>query len=377
MGRQAAIPDSLLQILWTGILCVPRLAAVADELERILALPPSLADFQLAIKNKRSSTSPGASGLTYGMIKHWPESLVLSIYQHLVSLWESKAVPSWWRNRWLCPIPKVPDPDPSMDDLRPLMLVEVLRKLWVGLVIDKITQVWNAYDILAPSQHGFRPKHGTDTALVEILIILEQSQESSNPVYSSSWDIKRAFDSISRPIMALAWNRLGVPLGVANWLAYMDEGGTVMIRTPCAMRHYGSRSNFPSSEFPTCPGFTGGLGTPQGEVSSPAAWVAVFDILLRSLEATLSTPYEVRGHGDLIYPAPDVADADDLNTFSASCLGLQAQTDTVSAFATFFGLRIAASKLRLGVFGGSPVTPPETITIHHQDWTASSVTTFN
>ena len=373
VGRQAAIPDPLLQILWTGITHVPRRVVVAEELERTLSSPPSLVDFQLAIANIRSSTSPGASGLTYGMIKHWPASLVESVYHHLASLWATKAVPSWWRNRWLCPIPKVPDPDPSMDDLRPLMLVEVLRKLWVGLIIDKISQTWDRHGILSPSQHGFRPKHGTDTALVEILNILEQAQESSTPVYSSSWDIKRAFDSISRPVMALAWNRLGVPLDVANWLAYMDEGGTIMIRTPSAMRHFGPSTDFPTSPLPHCQSFSGGLGTPQGDVSSPAAWVAVFDILLRSLEATLSVPYGVRGHEDTIYPAPDVAYADDLNTFSASCQGLQAQADTVSAFTSFFGLRIAAGKLRLGVFGGAPVTPPDTITIHHQGWVPQSL----
>ena len=40
VGRQAAIPDPLLQILWTGITHVPRRAVVAAELERILSTPP-------------------------------------------------------------------------------------------------------------------------------------------------------------------------------------------------------------------------------------------------------------------------------------------------------------------------------------------------
>ena len=35
--------------------------------------------------------------------------------------------------------------------------------------------------------------------------------------------------------MALAWNRLGVSSAVAHRLAYMDDGGTVMICTPLAM----------------------------------------------------------------------------------------------------------------------------------------------
>ena len=32
-----------------------------------------------------------------------------------------------------------------------------------------------------------------------------------------------------------------VPSEVANWLAYMDEGGAIMVRTPMAMRQYGPR----------------------------------------------------------------------------------------------------------------------------------------
>ena len=39
VGRQAAIPDPLLQILWTEIIHVPRQTIVAAELERILSSP--------------------------------------------------------------------------------------------------------------------------------------------------------------------------------------------------------------------------------------------------------------------------------------------------------------------------------------------------
>ena len=34
------------------------------------------------------------------------------------------------------------------------MLVEALRKCWLGLIVYKITQVWGKHDILQPSQYG-------------------------------------------------------------------------------------------------------------------------------------------------------------------------------------------------------------------------------
>ena len=69
-GKHAQIPDHLLSILWLGISHVPHLAAASTELGDTLTPPPSLQDFQRAIHGIRSSTSPGTSGLTYGMIQH-------------------------------------------------------------------------------------------------------------------------------------------------------------------------------------------------------------------------------------------------------------------------------------------------------------------
>jgi len=115
------------------------------------------------------------------MIACWPEELITQVHSDLSLLWATKTVPSWWQQRWLCPIPKVPTPDPGMGDLRPLMLVEVLRKLWVGLIITKITDIWEDECILAPAQHGFRRLRGTDTALLQVINILEQAHESQSP----------------------------------------------------------------------------------------------------------------------------------------------------------------------------------------------------
>lgn len=50
--------------------------------------------------------------------------------------------------------------------MRPISLFEVTRKLWLGIISRRITAVWDAFNIiLGPTQHGFRSKHGTETAL--------------------------------------------------------------------------------------------------------------------------------------------------------------------------------------------------------------------
>jgi len=112
--------------------------------------------------------------------------------------------------RWLCLIPKTEDSKTS-EEHRPVMLVEVLRKCWIGLSIYKITQVWKKHDILDPSQHGYKSKRGTDTALLGLQIMFEQSARINSPLFLSSWDISKAFDSLSKNVLKFSWIRLGVP----------------------------------------------------------------------------------------------------------------------------------------------------------------------
>ena len=75
-----------------------------------------------------------------------------------------------------------------------------------------------------------------------------------------------------------------------------DWNNNIRRSTPLGTAYYGPRTRLAN------------LGTPQVDVSSPAVWVAVFGILLRALEATVSMPYGVKspesgGTATLLMPA--------------------------------------------------------------------------
>ena len=86
------------------------------------------------------------------------------------------------------------------------MLMEVLRKLWTGLIVRRIT---------CSLQHGSLPKRGTDTANLQLLNTLETAWDEQRPLYGCSWDVRKAFDSVFKPLILLCWQRLGVPLDLS------------------------------------------------------------------------------------------------------------------------------------------------------------------
>ena len=102
-------------------------------------------------------------GLTYAMMKAWPEDITRYVYDLLCSLWHQKMVPGWWRHRWLIPFPKKPE-NPTLEELRPIFLLEATRKCWTGLIVAAIMDQIEKHNVLSEAQHGFRRKRGTHTA---------------------------------------------------------------------------------------------------------------------------------------------------------------------------------------------------------------------
>ena len=78
-------------------------------------------------------------------------------------------------------------------------------------------------------------EHGTDSALLLHLNCLEHAQLSHSPLFLSSWDIRRAFDSVAKEAMDASWRRLGVPAETARWIAHLDDQGPTTARSPWAL----------------------------------------------------------------------------------------------------------------------------------------------
>ena len=232
-SMQKGIPDRMIDAIWEGLVDVPKEEALRAKLATVLTTTPTREEFGDSLRSIKRGSSPGMSGLSYNMISQWPELMVDVVYACLVRIWETKAVPDFWKWKWLVPIPKDPD-DVSLSTLRPIMLIETTRKLWGRLIMRKIQTVWTEMETLSKAQHGGLPERGTDTANVQHINIMESAMATLAALHLSSWDMQKAFDAVSRNAMVLGWERLGVPRDVAEWIGGMDDDGRVVVRTPAA-----------------------------------------------------------------------------------------------------------------------------------------------
>ena len=136
--------------------------------------------------------------------------------------------------------------------------------------------------MFSQAQRGSRKNSGTDDALTYLQAVLEEAKRTEANLCFSSWDMKRAFDSVSKKALKLAYSRQGVETQRREWIIDFDAKGTTAVKTEVAEQHYnkygyegfGERDENKKNAF--CP--KSGVG--QGDVNSPSNWKAVFDILL-------------------------------------------------------------------------------------------------
>ena len=73
---------------------------------------------------------------------------------------------------------------------------------------------------------------GTDTAILRLINLIEDSTEGGTPLLVTAWDIKRAFDSIPHPFIRLALLRLGIGEDVAEWFLQLLRHNIVTVQSP-------------------------------------------------------------------------------------------------------------------------------------------------
>ena len=381
-----SIPNDVQELFWEALMHTPRRGEISIKIQEALAHPPTYEDFTSALQSTKDSSAPGPSNVTYGLIKQLPPVILQEVYQLLCEIWEGRLTPEEWKLKWQQPIPKKVDIGTGIcrvEDFRPLGLVDTFRKLWSKIIIRRIQMVWETAgvarseqedDHIQPSQHGFRAHRGTDTALSQLVNAMEQAEQMDTTIGISSFDIRRAFDSVSKGLIHLGWVRLGVPEDVVRWLQAMDEDALTIVRTPFALEIHntaGLEGLWKAIREGTLAGFMAERGTAQGDVTSPATWMCIFDILLTMLDlAKLTHRFYIR-HGSELSPVKPIAYADDLVAIMADVSGLQQVSRVVSGFCVICNLTILPAKLRTYChnFGATESEAERVLTTYHgKEW---------
>ena len=163
--------------------------------------------FTSAIKSCRSSRAYGPESLSLLYLKN----LGPLATEHLTALYNDSLkycrLPSIWKTLLVITIPK-PGKDSSQDtSYRPILLLCPAAKVLEALILLSIN------DFLSPAkdQHGFRPRHSTTSALLQLITDILTGVNQRKPPHRTvcvATDLTAAFDTVSHDTLISKGDKL-------------------------------------------------------------------------------------------------------------------------------------------------------------------------
>ena len=175
------------------------------------------------IGNLKSSKSCGLDNIDSYIIKLARFELTPTI-THIVNLaFRQGSFPSLWKCAKVVPLLKKGDPTETKN-YRPVALLSVTSKIMERLVFDQMISYLESNNILHPSHHGFRAKHNTCTALLQMQDLWLDALERKEISAVVMCDMSSAFDVVNHELLLGKLELFGFQRNILDWLrSYLSE----------------------------------------------------------------------------------------------------------------------------------------------------------
>ena len=279
--------------------------------------------------SKTSKTSgPGASGISFRYIAEAPPEVREFLRSLVNRCLRTGRIPKQWHEALLFPITKDPTKGASIQNGRPICLLETPLKLLTMHLNEAIqTSIFLAQG-MHPLQMGFHKKRATESALRITTAVLDTRTRRHQATHIAYLDLTSAFCSVPHKQVRQALHRFNVPPWAIDVMMHIDDHGTTRVITDHGL----------------CDSYDEESGVRQGDVLSPTKFVLWIDALLTWLDEldtdiTIKNPYTSKD-----IPLHAILFADDIMLISASAAGLQRKLTRIHQFLTHCGVQINENK---------------------------------
>ncbi len=163
----------------------------------------------LTIKQLKESNSCGNDHISLRFIKDALPVIIPYITCIINTSIVTGTFPTAWKHAIVTPLFKKGDPK-EIGNYRPISLLPVFSKVIEKIVANQLVQYTEHSSLLSNTQHGFRLKLSTETALLHVSKQIYDAIDNREISLLTLCDLSKAFDSVSHSILLKKCTKIGI-----------------------------------------------------------------------------------------------------------------------------------------------------------------------
>ena len=303
---------------------LPRVGACAFTLS-----PLTLDELRSIILGMNSTSSCGEDGITLQAVR-LSFNAIGPIILHLVnaSLTLSE-IPDLWKHSLVSPIFKSGD-HTKPSNYRPISIVPVVSKIVERAVHQQLYEYLSENHLLSPCQHGFRPRHSTETALTSITDHILSANDRGELSILCLLDLSKCFDVIDHSKLLSKLRAHGID---TSWFSDYLENHTQSVRLPDNQGNSNISTRLPNN-----------IGVFQGSALGPLLYCIFANDLSLFVEDAVVVQYADDTQILISGPKSD---------FRNLIVRMERVLSSIDLWFRANGLKVNADKTQLMLFGSS------------------------
>ena len=235
--------------------------------------PASVEEVSQLISGLKPKTSSGYDNISNKLLKQLHPVIIVPLTEIINRSLNEGCFPDSMKVADTIPLYKAKERD-NTSNYRPISLLLTLSKILVKIVHKRTVSFLDSNNIIYNSQYGFREKHSTTDAVMELTTEIIKAKENHQKTISVFLDLSKAFDTLDPKILLAKMEIYGIRGIVHKW--FMSYLTNRQLRVKCRV------SSEPNNQYSDL--YDVEFGTPQGSCLGPLLFLLFTNDLYQNIE---------------------------------------------------------------------------------------------